>query len=225
MTPYIIHCCPGTGGLFLISVFAQILGYNVKSNFSQTGHAHDMGNGNWAGAPGVCLVGDHWGMNYRPAYPLYYTHCIPEHFLKNNPKIKMVLVDTDPVDYKKVTELYVKKAWPKLWTEEEYNKWAGPDYPPYSHDNIETSSIIQNDLINDLEVDIVKKWHDQNRCVPADAKINFRTIMGIDNLDLIDAICLITNLTLSADKKESLQQYVSVYQTLNLCLYFSEYNQ
>jgi len=46
MTRYMLYCCPGTGGLFLTTVFAQILGYQIMSKFSSTGHAHDMGRGN-----------------------------------------------------------------------------------------------------------------------------------------------------------------------------------
>jgi len=64
---YMIYCCAGTGGLFLTTVFAQILGYQIKSKFSNTGHAHDMGRGNWRGAQSVCFIGDHWDLGYKPS--------------------------------------------------------------------------------------------------------------------------------------------------------------
>lgn len=213
-----IHCCYGTGGLFLTSVLAKTLGYDIKSRFSKTGNAHDMGQGNWKGANGVCLVGDFWDINYRPGVGIYYTHVIPDNFVMPQDH-KLILITVDSSDYRKVTELYVKKAWPDIWTQEEYNKWAGPDYPPYSPDNIQHSEIIVNDLINDLEHNVVVPWHRRNAAIEADYTIDFRTIMGINDRDLVDDICSIVNVTAT----DSIRQYVQEYQQLNREMYFKNY--
>jgi hypothetical protein len=219
MNQYMIYCCAGTGGLFLTTIFAQILGCNVRSSFSDTGNAHDMGCGVWKGADNVCFVGSHWDLNYRTGFQLYYSHVLPDDFIQSQPDVKLIVITTESRDYRKVTELYVKKAWPDIWTSEEYAKWASPQYPPYSRDNIANSKLIRNDLINNLEITNIKKWHEENALVPSYATINFRTIMGIDNQNLVDVVCNITNGVAS----DYTRQYASEYQQLNRSLYFKNY--
>lgn len=214
-----IHCCSGTGGLFLTSVVAQILGYNIYSNFSNTGHAHDMGRGNWKGAPGLCIVGVDWQTNYRAHNPLYYTHVVPADFQRLNPDITVIMIKANPEDYEKVAELLVHKVSPDVWTKEEYDKWAGPDYPPYSPNNIAESELIRNDLINDIKITNVKKWHDENLNMTDCTTINFRTVMGIDRVDLVDTICNIVKLPAT----DAIRQYVAEYQKINQSLYFKNY--
>jgi hypothetical protein len=213
---YMIYCCAGTGGLFLTTVFAQILGYSVKAKFSNTGHAHDMGRGNWQGARSVCFVGDHWTINYRPGHALYYAHQMPDNFIATNPDIELIQIVTDPEDYRKVTELYVKKAWPDIWTEEEYKKWASPAYPPYSPHNIRDSKLIVDDLVNDFELSIVKDWHDRNAGIQPAHTINFKTIMGLDGL----AVEQVAADIVKCPANSSVTEYVKHYQQLNKKLYF-----
>jgi hypothetical protein len=214
-----IYCCTGSGGIFLTTVFAQILGLNVRSHFSSTGNAHDLGQGVWKSTKNICLIGDHWDQTYRPGYQLYYSHVLSDNFIQTHPDIKLIVIHTEPRDYQKVTELYVKKAWPSKWTPEEYAKWASPEYPPYSRNNIADSELIRNDLINDFEINNIKKWHEENAHIPVHATINFRTIMGIDSENLIDVVCNITGCTAS----DATVQYVSEYQKLNHSLYFNDY--
>lgn len=219
MKSYLILCCPGVGGLFLTSAVVQLLGYNCQSIFSNTGHAHNMGNGNWKGCQSILLIGDHWDLNYRSGFSCYYSHVLPENFSNNNPHTEIIYIDTWEKDFKKVSELYVKKAWPDIWTKEEYDKFAGPDYPPYSPDNIATSEIIQNDLISDFLENVVSKWYQQHRKYDSYKKINFRTIMGIDDQDLMQILCDITQ----RPSNEHVQQYILQYQSVNQNLYFWEY--
>jgi len=215
---YWIHCCAGTGGLFLTSVVAQILGYDAKSNFSTTGHAHNMGQGNWRGASGVCFIGNHWDINYRPGVKLYYTHELPDKFAKE-PGHKLILITADPKDYRKVTELYVKKAWPDIWTKEEYDKWVSPNYPPYSLNNIKDSELIVNDLVTNFEQTVIADWHQRNLILDADYSIDFRTIMGLDDRDLVDDICAMIH----GRATDATRNYVKEYQQLNFELYFKNY--
>jgi len=219
MKQYMIICCAGDGGSFLTTVVAQLLGYQIKAKFSNTGHAHDMGRGNWRGAESLCLIGDNWEMNYRPGARLYTSHVMPYNYIQQNPDVKIIKIDTAPKDYRKVTELCVSKAWPDMWTPEEYAKWVGPDYPPYHKSNVEQSKLIRNDLINDLVINYTKKWQDHHRFVPVHHVINFRTIMGIDNIDLVDSICEIV----SQPATLIIRQYVAEYQKVNQSLYFKNY--
>jgi len=216
---YMIYCCAGTGGLFLTTVFAQILGYQVKSTFSDTGHAHDMGWGNWRGAKTdlVCLVGNQWDLCYRPGHALYYAHQMPDNFIANNPDMQLIQIATDPEDYRKVTELYVKKAWPDIWNEEEYKKWASPDYPPYSPNNIRDSKLIVDDLINDFENTETKAWYDQNAHTKPAHVINFKTVLGLNDLRIEQVVADIVQRPVT----ESVAKYVKKYQLLNKELYFS----
>ena len=213
---YMIYCCAGTGGLFLTTIFAQILGYQVRAKFSDTGHAHDMGRGNWRGAQSVCLIGDHWNTGYRPGHALYYAHQMPDNFIANNPDIQLIQIATDPEDYRKVAELYVKKAWPDIWSEAEYKKWASPNYPPYSPNNIKDSKVIVDDLINDFEITVIKDWHDRNANITPAHVINFKTIMGVDNLKIAQVVADIVQKPLD----NSVTEYVMEYQHLNKKLYF-----
>lgn len=217
MTRYMIYCCAGAGGLFLTTVFAQLLGYNAQSRFNQFGNAHDMGHGNWRGTKDICFIGNHWELNYRLNYNLYYSHILPNGFLENNPDIRLIKIHTDPIDYRKVTELFVYKAWPDMWTPEEYAKWVSPEYPPYSQSNISNSELIRNDLINDLEITNIKKWHEENLSIPTYATVNFRTIMGLDNRDLVNDICDIVK----GKPSDNIRNYVAEYQQLNQNLYFN----
>jgi hypothetical protein len=216
---YLIYCCSGTGGLFLATVLAQVLGYPVQSTYSSTGHAHDMGQGNWKGTEHVCVIGDHWQQTYQPGRPIYYSHVLPTDFIQQNPDIKLIMITADSEDYRKVAELFVCKAWPDMWTKQEYAKWASPEYPPYSRDNIRNSDLIRLDLINDLEITTVKKWHDDNAGLVPHAVINFKTVMGINGHDVVDAICNITNMPAA----DTIRQYTARYQQLNQRLYFNSY--
>ena len=219
MNRYMIYCCAGTGGLFLTTIFSQILGYNVRGYFSNTGHSHDMGFGVWKGAKNICFIGSHWDLNYRSGFQLYYSHILPDNFIQAHPDIKLIAITTEPRDYRKVTELYVRKAWPDIWTLEEYAKWTSPQYPPYSRNNIADSELIRNDLINDFEITNIKKWHEENISFPSYATINFRTIMGIDDQNLVDVVCNITG----GVAPDTTKQYASEYQQLNQSLYFKNY--
>lgn len=216
MKRYMIHCCPGTGGLFLSTVFAQIMGIDVKAKFSTSGNAHDMGKGNWKGADAICFIGDHWDINYRPGSELYYSHVVCDDFFVDNPDINLVMITAAPCYYRKITELYVKKAWPDIWTKEEYDKWAGPDYPPYAPDNIPNSEIIVNDLIDDFEKTRTAAWFDLNQTLKPIHTVDFEDVMGISGSSLVEIVeNIIGNRASQATKN-----YVLEYQQMNKGLYF-----
>lgn len=217
MKKYMIYCCAGTGGLFLTSVFAQVMGIDVKSNFSASGHAHDMGKGNWKGADSIRFIGDHWSINYRRGFDLYYSHVIEQKFFVDNPGHDIVMITAHPDRYRKITELYVKKAWPDIWTEDEYKKWVGPDYPPYALDNIPNSKIIVDDLVNSLEHTKINHWFELNKNIDADHTVDFDDIMGVNGNDLVGIVEEIVGKTASDETKK----YVLDYQRLNQGLYFN----
>jgi len=218
MKQYMIHCCVGVGGLFLTSVLAKMLGIPMTVKLSDTGNCHDMGRGVWRGSDGVVLVGDQWDLNYRPGQQLYYTHVMPDNFQIENPDIKIVFVSVRPEDYRMVAKLWVKKAWPDIWTQDEYNKWHSPNYPPYSKNNIQDSDLICQDLIADLLETNISPWMQRNGLQTYDYQIDFRTIMGLDGRQVDQEVAQILN----KETSQEISQYVTEYQRLNHCLYFTE---
>jgi len=218
MNRYIIYCCAGSGGLFLTSVFAKIMGIAIAPTFSNTGNCHDLGHGVWKDVPGANIVGDHWELNYQASCPLYYAHRLLPTFRNDNPDVKFVLIDVDPEDYRIVTTLVVKKAWPDIWTLEEYDKWKGPNYPPYSNNNIAESELIVQDLVDDLAITSTQAWIDRNAHEHCDYRINFKTIFGLNNLTLDQVVADIVQ----KPTTRQIHQYVVDYQQLNRRLYFND---
>jgi hypothetical protein len=215
MTSYLIYCAPGSGGLFLASVFAKIMNIPLTPKFSCTGNCHDLGRGEWRDNARIQIIGDHWEV-YQPGHVLYYAHSISVNFLQTNPKTKIVLIDFESDDVQKITQMYVQKAWPALWSFEEYSKWAGPSWPEYSRDNISASELIRTELINDLAVTIVAPWIDNVDRSIADFVIPYKTVMGVDQTDLGQIVSNIVGTPLTPD----IDRFISDYQTLNKKLYF-----
>ena len=216
MKRFLIYCCAGTGGLFLQSIFAKMMNIDVSPKFSDTGNCHDLGHGAWQGVPEAVFIGNHWNNTYRPGKRLYYSHVLPDDFAESNPDIEIVYVQVDAEDYQKVTELYVCKAWPDLWTQEEYNKWASLYYPTYSKNNIADSELIRNDLIRDLLTNHTVIWFKNKDPKNYNHVINFKTIMGLDNLKLDQIVADIVGV-LGA---KEITNFVLEYQQLNQRLYF-----
>ena len=215
---FIIYCCPGAAGLFLTSVFAKIMEINVSPSISATGNSHNLGNGDWKEIPSINLLGDHYESNYRPGCPIYFAHRVGTDFWQQNPNIKSVYINIYPSEYRKVARILVKKAWPTLWTQDEYNKWVSPNYPPYSSDNIATSELICNDLVDDLSVTTVQKWCEDNKNRQYDYTIDFKTIMGLDGYVLDQVVAEIVQQPTTKD----IHQFVVDYQILNQRLYFND---
>lgn len=217
---YMIYCCAGSGGIFLSTVFAQVLNLNIQANFSESGDCHDMGLGIWKDVPGaINLIGNHWELNWQgPESMLYFTHSLDiESFKKTYPFIKIVLIDYKPDDHRSITYLMVKKAWPSIWCLEEYAKWAGPEYPPYSSDNIEKSEIIVNDLVRDFERTQTQAWIEKLNRNGIDYIIDFKTVMGLNDRSLAQEVSEIVGI----DASEQTQDYIKKYQELNQKLYFN----
>ena len=215
MKKFLIYSCAGTGGLFLQSIFAKMMNINVAPKFSDTGNCHDLGRGAWQGVPEAIFIGNYWN-DYRPGKHLYYSHVLPDEFAESTPEIEIVYVHVDPEDYQKVTELYVCKAWPDLWTQEEYNKWVSPYYPAYSKNNIAESALIRNDLISDLLTTHTVTWFKDKDPNNYNHVINFKTIMGLDNLKLDQVVADIVGVSTTKE----ISDYVQNYQQLNQRLYF-----
>ena len=215
---YLIYCPAGTGGLFLSSVIANFLNIKVVPYFSDTGHCHDLGQGNWKGAEkNINFIGDHWDINFKPDCDIYYVHQGPIAELKTQmPNLKVILIDYDEKDYYNITMLYVYKAWPDIWSEQEYSKWEGIDWPPYSKDNIQTSEIIRNELIKGL-TSLIAEWLNNYDSSVVDYSINFNTVLGLNDHNLAEELSVILQQPVTSE----ITTLIDEYQTLNKRLYFN----
>lgn len=215
---FLIYCVWGSGGLFLTSVFANLLGINVQPIFSSSGNSHDLGKGAWKGYGGdIILCGDYWEINYRPGATIYYTHTGDMNkFKQENPDAKIVLIDVDEEDYRKVTELYVCKAYPDILRDQpgEYEKWKGPDWPEWEYEVIQKSEMVKTEMIDSLLPEIANWMKSCNRDV-VDAKINFKSIMGLDG-NLAKECGEIANRPVN----QTVIDLVQEYQDINRKLYF-----
>jgi heme/copper-type cytochrome/quinol oxidase subunit 2 len=96
-------------------------------------------------------------------------------------------------------------------TQEEYNKWKSPHYPPYSPDNIADSDLICNDLINDLLTTQTTLWYEQHASIKYAHAIDFSTVMGVDDKNLVQIVAGITGGQITDD----VCNFVDEYQQLN----------
>jgi len=216
---FLIYYVAGSGGQFLTSVFANLVGINVRPIFSFSGNSHDLGKGAWQGyGRDICFCGDLWELNYRPGATIYYTHSGDmKKFKQENPDFKIVSIDVDEEDYRKVTELYVCKAWPDILRDNdgEYEKWKGPDWPEWEYKVIQKSEMVKNELIDAFLPDTSNWMKNYNKDV-VDAKINFKSLIGIRG-NLAKECGEIANRPVS----QTVINLIQEYQDINRKLYFA----
>ena len=220
---FIIHFCPGTGGMFLSSVFAKIMNIPIKTKISSLGDCHDLGSGIWRSHQTV-VINDIFDtktnkmrLNHRPGGRLYLCHAITNEFIEQHPDIEVVQISASPDDYFNIAMMVIKKAWPNKWTKEEYTKWVGPDYPPHSPNNIAESDLICKDLMDNIAMKETSDWFKEYQDIKYSHCIDFNTIMGINNNNLIQKVASITGENIT----DNVCKFVSEYQQLNKKLYFS----
>ena len=229
---FLIHYAIGSGGFFIISVFAQMMGIKVSPVINPNfGHVHNLGQGDWVEfgdiycghdmKPGTTAL----IMNaYDPLCKLYQSHIISNEFANQHPDIKVVKIDAGVDDYEIITKLAVKKAFANRWTKEEYDKWASPDYPPYSPANILESELVCNDIVKDFLVTQTTPWFDQtSTSFMQQTKftnyahiIDFKTVMGIKP-GLAEQVAEITGGKIT----DQIRNHIKSYQDLNKKLYFN----
>jgi len=219
---YLIYFPAGAGGNFLLSLTAKFLGYDVPTKFSATGNSHDHGNGEWK-IPlekKVCMIGDYFEINYRPNCMVYAAHQGPLLELKEeygNLKIIMITAQ-DNEDYWNIARMMTRKAWPIFLTYPgEYERLKGADWPEYE-DNLPNKSKIVHDDVTKISYDLTLNWYKKaNTENFIDYKIKFKTIFGLDDLDLAVEMSNILDKPVTSNIKH----FIDEYQHINKGLYFS----
>ena len=219
---FIIHFCPGTGGMFLSSVFAKIMNIPIKTKISSLGDCHDLGSGIWRSHQTV-VINDIFDtktnkmrLNHRPGGRLYLCHAIINEFIEQHPDIEVVQISASPDDYFNIAKMVIKKAWPNLWTKEEYDKWRGPDYPPYSRNNIAESDLICKDLLDYSILKQTSDWYEEYADIKYLHHIDFKTVMGLNDKNLAQEVATITGNPVN----HNACKFINEYQQLNKRLYF-----
>ena len=74
---YCIHHCSGSGGMFLLTLFANFLNLKPKNQLDTAhGDYHNSGSGDWKNLNSkICCIGNYWeGYKNNDDVVLYYTH-------------------------------------------------------------------------------------------------------------------------------------------------------
>ena len=222
MSRICIHHVSGSGGQFLTTIIAKMLDIQITNRIDSThGDYHRSDKGVWAHSNNkddVCFMGNYWENRSVPA-KIYYTH--QHDFVSklqtmfNN--ITVIAIDADEDDFEHITTLFIKKGFPNLWTQQEYNKWVatGCNFPPYNISNLEHPDVF--DIMHEqLNKDTIN-WHNTLDRKNVNHIIKFKTIFGLDNLSLKDSLETILNKPVT----DSIKQLIVEYQLLNKELYFN----
>jgi len=210
MDQYYIVNVPGSSGMFLTGVIAKYLGFPCDTIISPNGHCHNLGNGNWKNTDYIELIGDYWQDKVYTKTILFSHYQNLSQVKSLMPNIKIVLIDYDNDDVELISKFRTTKALDMIWNQEEYNKVAGADWPLYSKDNILSSNIIQKELIK-FRINDTANWITAIDHNLVDYAIPFKTILGLDNKSLNDAIAHLIGVT----PDTLIQTFISQYQTIN----------
>ena len=221
---FFIHYCPGSGGMFLTSVFAKIMNTSIETKISSVGDCHDYGNGIWTHLYqniGTSDIFDTKSAKLKlqdtlPDLLLYYGHAITKEFAEQNTDINLIQIYADQSDYFNIAKIVIKKACPNLLTKEEYDKWRGVDYPPYSRKNIAESDLICKDLLDYSILKQTSGWYEEYADIKYLHHIDFKTVMGLNDKNLAQEVATITGNPVN----HNACKFINEYQQLNKRLYF-----
>lgn len=216
---YCIHHCAGSGGMFLLTMIAKALQLSASNQLDRDqGDYHNAGKGDWVNLNDrINWIGDHWDINFQEGdnFILYYTH--KHEYVKRLKKrfadIKVIGIVSDNDD-DMITKMYIHKAWPNLWTKDEYDKWValGCEFPPYDSSNLK-DPIVYNKVHSQLTFD-TKKW---TQTLPAnliDHPVKFKTVMGMDDSILSNELENILGIRLSNEVIDSIKDYQNTNRRL-----------
>lgn len=193
--------------MFVASLMAQYLGATSTARISSLGDCHDHGNGSWKATDVIELIGDYWqDKNYKK--PLLYSHYTNLARVRQQlPNVHVVLVDFEPDDVELISYFRTIKAHSLQWNKDEYAKLAGPDWPPYSANNIAESKLIRDELTQH-QIPHTQKWLTQVDRNLVDNVLQFKTIL---TGDINQAVANIMGVPV--DRR--LDNFVKEYQTTN----------
>lgn len=182
--------------------------------FSEKGDCHDLGNGKWNDTDFISFMGWVWNNDQlQKSKMLYHGHIVDFSPLKfTQVDCKTVYIKVDNQDLNLVTNLRFEKAMiPFLKTDyvKFKNKFNIKNWPSYET-IVQNPYTIKDDIIRYDEI-WQKEWIDQIDTEQVDYTINFKTIFGLDNLDLNKAVADITGQNVDFNLKD----YITNYRNIN----------
>lgn len=193
--------------MFVATIMSHYLTGKSATEISSNGHCHNLGNGTWNNTEDVFLIGDQWQdrVYHKPILFSHYTNLARVRELM--PNIRVVLIAYNKDDVELITRFRTIKAHHLNWTLEEYQKFAGPDWPDYHPDNILNNQLVQNEL-TELGSPYTQDWIAQVDCNLVDYVLQFKDIVGGDVNQAIADI-------FGRAKDPSIDQFIQQYQTVN----------
>jgi hypothetical protein len=215
MTPvYYILAAPGAGSFFLASIFAKYLKYPCETKISQSGHCHDLGQGYWRSTQYIQTLDIPFN-DTSIQDVVIVSHRLHNNLIKEKPNnLKIILINYELPDAYYIALLHSVKAFSALWSEEHYNTIAGPDWPVYKSDVMLTSKLVQDELLPS-RIEEMNQWIDLVDLSVVDYFIDFKTVFGLNQIDLNQQVANILNVAPNAE----IESFVTEYQTINQALY------
>ena len=208
---YYICCVAGSSGMFLSSVFAKYLNLDCPTVISTNGHCHDLGSGVWQEPNEIELAGDFWS-GKKSNKPIIFSHFTNLKKVKQvMPEVQIILINYNPDDVLQISTFRTMKAYTLMWSQTEYNKIAGPDWPLYDPNNLVNSKMIRDECIRFRIPDTVD-WIQQVDKNLADYQLDFQTIV---NGDIGSAVAKILNKPVDGE----IEQFIKQYQSINRKFY------
>jgi hypothetical protein len=213
---YCILAAPGAGSFFLASVFAKYLNYPCNTTVSHSGHCHNLGQGDWVYTKFIVnalhLVPDCEFINQDA---VFVGHTLPNDYIKKKPhNLKIVLIDYELSDSYYIALLHSVKAFSKVWTEDHYNTIAGPDWSSYNWNVMLTSKLVRDELLP-YRIEEMNQWINSIDLSIVDYFINFKTVFGLNSIDLNQQV---TNI-LNTSPDPAIELFINEYQKINQKLY------
>jgi hypothetical protein len=143
------------------------------------------------------------------------SHRLHNNLIKEKPNnLKIILINYELPDAYYIALLHSVKAFSALWSEEHYNTIAGPDWPVYKSDVMLTSKLVQDELLPS-RIEEMNQWIDLVDLSVVDYFIDFKTVFGLNQIDLNQQVANILNVAPNAE----IESFVTEYQTINQALY------
>ena len=211
---YYILAAPGAGSFFLASVFAKYLKYPCDTKISHSGHCHDLGQGEWHSTQYIQALD-------MPFYDtsiqdvVIVSHRLHNNLIEEKPNhLKIILINYELPDSYYIALLHSVKAFLALWSKEHYNTIAGPDWPAYKSDVMLTSNLVRDELLP-YRIEEMNHWINSVNLSIVDYFIDFKTIVGLNSIDLNQQVANILNVPPDTE----IESFINEYQTINQTLY------
>jgi len=197
---FVVSYASGSCGAFVATVMAYYLDSRIKLLMDQ---------------PGLSC---HHSIRNEVKPPVKESH---DYEFAKERSFKVVGIDYDEDDVPAIAILYLHKYLPLIdnWRQEDYDTFAGSDWPPYDPLNLRKDQVIIDEMLQFHR----KGLSDRKATVDVtqfDYLLKFKTIMNLDGRDELNSI--LASIVGLPEKKQA-QDFIHLYQTANYNAYLKDY--